>query len=68
MSDSAIIYRHAKNEAAAEHNRSLSENHILAIANSFTSDDPLRGSFLSAPPVRRVLDKAPTLALAHEVV
>jgi len=61
------FYRHAKNEAAAEHNRSLAENHILAIANSFTSDDPLRRSFLSAPPVRRVLAKAPTPALAHGV-
>jgi DNA-binding winged helix-turn-helix (wHTH) protein/tetratricopeptide (TPR) repeat protein len=62
------FYRHAKNEAAGEQNRSLAETHILAIANSFTSDDPLRKSFLSAPPVRRVLDKAPIPALAHEIV
>jgi DNA-binding winged helix-turn-helix (wHTH) protein/tetratricopeptide (TPR) repeat protein len=62
------FYRHAKNEAAAERNRSLAERHILAISNSFTSDDPLRRSFLSAPPVRRVLDKAPVPALAHGVV
>ena len=60
------FYRHAKNEAAAERNRALAETHILAIGNSFTSDDPLRRSFLSAAPVRRVLDKAP--ALAHGVV
>jgi DNA-binding winged helix-turn-helix (wHTH) protein/tetratricopeptide (TPR) repeat protein len=60
------FYRHAKNQAAAERNRALAETHILAIANSFTGDDPLRRSFLSAPPVQRVLDKALlTSALAH---
>ena len=62
------FYRYAKNEAAAECNRALAETHILAIANSFTNDDPLRRSFLSAPLVRRVLDKVPTPALAHGVV
>src|SRR5262249_27741177 len=51
------FYRHEKNEAAAERNRALAETYILAIANSFTSENPLRRSFLSAPPVRRVLDK-----------
>jgi tetratricopeptide (TPR) repeat protein len=60
------FYRHAKNEAAAERNRALAEMHILAIANSFTSDDPLRRSFLSALPVRRVLDKAAIPALANQ--
>src|SRR6266851_2436258 len=59
------LYRHAKNDVAAERNRASAEAHILVIANSFTSDDPLRRSFLSAPTVRRVLDKAPTPALAH---
>ena len=51
------LYRHAKNEAAAESNRALAESLILAIANSFTSDDPIRRSFLSAPPVQRILDQ-----------
>ena len=59
------FYRHAKNDTAAESNRASAEAHILAIANSFTSDDPLRRSFLSAPSARRVLDKAPTTALAQ---
>jgi len=59
------FYRHAKDESAAESNRSCAEAAILAIANSFLSHDPLRRSFLSALPVRRVLDKAPTPALAH---
>jgi DNA-binding winged helix-turn-helix (wHTH) protein/tetratricopeptide (TPR) repeat protein len=54
------FYQHAKNEEASDRNRALAEAHIVAIANSFISDDPLRESFLSAPPVRRVLEKAPT--------
>jgi hypothetical protein len=53
------FYRHAKNQAAAESNRAAAEAHIFAIANSFMSDDPLRRLFLSAPRVRRVLDKEP---------
>ena len=52
--------RHAKHEETAESNRALAEAHILAIANSFLSDEPLRRSFLSAPRVRRVLDKEPS--------
>jgi len=47
-----------KKEAAAERNRSLAETYILGIANSFKSDDPLRKSFLFAPPVQRVLDRS----------
>ena len=58
------FYRHTKNSEAAERNRAFAETHILTIANSFISDDPLRRSFLSADLVRRVLDKAPTPALA----
>jgi tetratricopeptide (TPR) repeat protein len=59
------LYRHTKDDAAAESNRASAESHILSIANSFTSDDPLRKSFLSAPSVRRVLDKVAIPALAH---
>ena len=44
------FYRHTKNDVAAESNRAFAESHILSIANSFISDDPLRRSFLSAPP------------------
>jgi tetratricopeptide (TPR) repeat protein len=58
-------YRYAKNEEASERNRALAEAHIVAIANSFISDDPLRESFLSAPPVRRVLEKAPTSVIVR---
>jgi tetratricopeptide (TPR) repeat protein len=61
-------YQHAKNEAAAERYRALAETHILGIANSFPKDDPLRESFLSAPPVRRILEKTSTPMLAHGLV
>jgi tetratricopeptide (TPR) repeat protein len=59
------FYRHAKNGEAAERNRAFAETHILTIANSFISDDPLRRSFLSAAAVRRVLDKTPVPELAE---
>ena len=62
------FYWHAKNDAVAERNRAVAEAHILAIADSFTRDDPLRRSFLSAPPVRRVLDKTLAPMLAHGLV
>ena len=55
------LYRHLNEEVVAERHRGLAKMHILGIAKSFTSEDPLRKSFLAAPVVRRVLDTAPTL-------
>jgi tetratricopeptide (TPR) repeat protein len=49
------LYRHDKEDKVAETNRANAEACILKIANSFASDEPLRASFLSAPPVARVL-------------
>ena len=49
------LYRHAKNETAAEAERARAEAIILALANSFAPDDPLRHAFLAAAPVRRIL-------------
>jgi DNA-binding winged helix-turn-helix (wHTH) protein/tetratricopeptide (TPR) repeat protein len=49
------LYRQAKDETAAEAQRARAEAIILALANSFASADPLRHTFLSAPPVRRIL-------------
>jgi DNA-binding winged helix-turn-helix (wHTH) protein/tetratricopeptide (TPR) repeat protein len=49
------VYRHAKDDRAAEMHRARAEAHILAIANSFAADEPLRQSFLAAPAVRRIL-------------
>ena len=49
------LYRQAKNEAAAEAHRARAEAIILALANSFAPDDPLRHAFLAAAPVRRIL-------------
>ena len=48
------LYRQAKNETAAEADRARAEAIILALANSFAPDDPLRHAFLAAAPVRRI--------------
>ena len=42
---------------AAERHRELSRATILALADSLPSDEPLRSKFLSAQPVRDVLDR-----------
>ena len=49
------LYLHARNDKPAEANRERAEACILKIANSFATDEPLRASFLSAPPIARVL-------------
>jgi hypothetical protein len=48
------LYRRAQNETAAEAERARAEAIILALANSFAPDDPLRHAFLAAAPVRRI--------------
>ena len=48
----------AKEHRTAEAHRRLAENSILAIADSFEPDEPLRATFLVAPPVRRILEYA----------
>jgi DNA-binding winged helix-turn-helix (wHTH) protein/tetratricopeptide (TPR) repeat protein len=48
------LYRQARNETAAEAHRAHAEAIILALADSFAPDDPLRHLFLAAAPVRRV--------------
>lgn len=49
------VYRHAKDDNAAEIHRTRAEAHILAIANSFAADEPLRQTFLAAPAVSRIV-------------
>jgi tetratricopeptide (TPR) repeat protein len=49
------LCRQAKNEAAAETERARAEAIILALANSFAPNDPLRDAFLAAPEVRGIL-------------
>jgi DNA-binding winged helix-turn-helix (wHTH) protein/tetratricopeptide (TPR) repeat protein len=51
----ADLYRQAKDATAAEAQRARAEATILALANSFAPDEPLRHSFLAAAPVRRIL-------------
>ncbi len=48
------LHRRARNEPAAEAERARADAIILALANSFAPDDPLRHAFLSAAPVRRI--------------
>jgi tetratricopeptide (TPR) repeat protein len=54
------LFLHAKDHSAAETHRARAEAHILAIANSFAPDEPLRHSFLTAAPVSRILDGGKT--------
>jgi predicted ATPase/DNA-binding winged helix-turn-helix (wHTH) protein len=44
-----------KNHELAEFHRSQAERGVLAIANSFVPDDPLRGAFMSSAPVQHIL-------------
>jgi tetratricopeptide (TPR) repeat protein len=48
------LYRQVKNQTAAEAERARAEAIILALAGSFTPDDPLRHAFLAAEPVRDI--------------
>ena len=57
---------HLKDDDAAETHRACAEAHILGMAHSFAPNEPLRQSFLDAPPVRRILGsrKPESLSLA----
>jgi DNA-binding winged helix-turn-helix (wHTH) protein len=52
----AEISEQMGNSGLGEHHRQLSRATILRIANSLPSEEPLRQTFLSAPPVRSVLE------------
>jgi hypothetical protein len=49
------LYQRVKERKSAEMNRERAETCILKIANSFEVDEPLRTTFLTADPVRRIL-------------
>jgi len=49
------LYRHSRNDHAAEASRVRAESVILTLANSFDAGEPLRRSFLAAGPVQRIL-------------
>ena len=50
------FYRLQKDDESAERYRALAEAEVLALADSFPDDEPLRDIFLAAPePVRRIL-------------
>ena len=46
------LYRRVKNTAAAEQHRARAEAIVLALADSFAPDEPLRNTFLAAGPIR----------------
>jgi len=50
----ADLYRQEEKATAAEAHRARAEEIILALANSFAPDDPLRHTFLSAALIRRI--------------
>ena len=49
------LYQRVKEHKTAETNRERAETCILKIANSFAPDEPLRTTFLTAPPFRLIL-------------
>ena len=49
------LFQVAKEHKKAETHRECAETCIIRIADSFASDEPLRATFLSAAPVRRIL-------------
>jgi hypothetical protein len=52
----AELYRRLGHHAAAGRHRAFGRATILKLANSLADDEPLRETFLSAPPVRRIVD------------
>jgi len=51
------LYQRLNEHKTAGMNRERAETCIFKIANSFAPDEPLRATFLAAPPVRRVLSE-----------
>src|SRR5262249_52150999 len=49
------IFLHARDDKPAEGKRERAPTRLLQNENSFARDEPLRASFLSAPPIARVL-------------
>jgi tetratricopeptide (TPR) repeat protein len=66
------LYQRVRDRKAAETNHEIARSCILKIADSFPPDEPLRTTFLSAAPVRRVLPRgamhkaARTQEVAHD--
>ena len=56
------VCKYAKELETAEAYSDRAEACVLKIANSFAADEPLRATFLSADPVRRILHRKVTTA------
>jgi hypothetical protein len=50
----ADLSRCVKDDTAAEHHRARAEDLVLALADSFDRDEPLRHAFLSSPRIHRI--------------
>jgi hypothetical protein len=53
------LARSVKDDTAAEHHRARAEAVVLALAESFDRDEPLRHAFLSSPRIRLICRKRP---------
>ena len=53
------LFRCVKDDTAAEHHRARAEAVVLALADSFDRDEPLRQAFLSSPRVRGISHPRP---------
>jgi hypothetical protein len=53
------FYELRGNRESADHHRQLSRASILKLSNSLPVEEPLRKTFLSAPPVAKILGNAP---------
>jgi tetratricopeptide (TPR) repeat protein len=51
----AELYRRMKSRELAERQLALSRQTIMKLANSLPAEEPLRQTFLSAPPIRKIL-------------
>jgi DNA-binding winged helix-turn-helix (wHTH) protein/tetratricopeptide (TPR) repeat protein len=62
------LYTSAMNHDLATYHRQLSRTTIMKLANSLEANDALRATFLSAPPVRRIIEStsSPGVRPGHE--
>ena len=56
-------YSDQNNQSSADQHRARSQHAILKIADSFKPGEPLRESFLTAPPIRRVLGQGQSVSV-----
>jgi tetratricopeptide (TPR) repeat protein len=60
------LYRNSGGRELAEHHLELSRETIMKLANSLPAEEQLRQIFLSAPPIRKILEDGPPRSRAKE--